>query len=30
MKNIVFVDASGSYRRWGDDFVDWDGNWIHL
>ena len=27
MKNIVFVDASGSYRRWGDDFVDCKGNW---
>lgn len=25
--NIVFADASGSYRRWGDDFVDCKGNW---
>ncbi len=25
--NITFADASGAYRRWGDDFIDCKGNW---
>lgn len=24
---VVFADASGAYRKWGDDFVDCKGNW---
>lgn len=25
--SFVFIDCSGSYRRWGDDFIDHKGNW---
>lgn len=26
-RQFSFVDASGAYRRWGDDFIDFKGNW---
>ena len=26
----LYKDISGAYRRWGDDFVDGNGDWVHL
>lgn len=25
--DIVYADASGAYRRGGEDFIDCEGNW---
>lgn len=26
----IYKDSSGSYRKFGDDFVDGEGNWVRL